>query len=155
MTKNSERFQPFKLDFSTFVGFLKKRTFTFRGWNGILEFESRRNKSSTYFSFRTGKYFASQEAPFLLSRIKKPFMISIQMQEMDSKRSFSQANTNTDLRTVCNKKVGDSTRHKVFELQDYIYLNWHQESTAVMSTCRIIPFSWDFLVFRSINLRNS
>ena len=70
VTKNSERFQPFKLDFSTFVGFLKKRTFTFRGWNGILEFESRRNKSSTYFSFRTGKYFASQEAAFLLSRIK-------------------------------------------------------------------------------------
>ena len=58
------------------------RTFTFRGWNGILEFESRRNKSSTYFSFRTGKYFASQEAPFLLSRIKNPFMISIQMQKI-------------------------------------------------------------------------
>ena len=101
MTKNSERFQPFKLDV---CWILEIELLRFRGWNGILEFESRRNKSSTYFSFRTGKYFASQEAPFLLSRIKKPFMISIQMQEMDSKRSFSQANTN-DRRTVCNKKV--------------------------------------------------
>ena len=55
--------------YSTFVGFILT-FFAFRGWNGILEFESRRNKSSTYFSFRTGKYFASQEAPFLLSWIK-------------------------------------------------------------------------------------
>ena len=65
-------FKPFNLSnstYSTFVGFILT-FFRFRGWNGILEFESRRNKSSTYFSFRTGKYFASQEAPFLLSWIK-------------------------------------------------------------------------------------
>lgn len=79
MTKNSERFQPFKLDVCWIPEIELLR---FRGWNGILEFESRRNKSSTYFSFRTGKYFASQEAPFLLSRIKNAFMISIQMQKI-------------------------------------------------------------------------
>ena len=50
-------------------------------------------------------------------------------------------------RTVRNKKGGGPDKSFMNNLQDYLYLDWHHKSTAVIFTCRFIPFLLDFPKF--------